>query len=132
MLKKIVIAGRTLDQSDPQPATVTFTLEETDHPAQRTTLAGEAVLLEDIEVTCECSGTVDGNTYVGKGRAAITAQSPRITCEGNELLLVGDAVKVNCIGTSTAANGTTIGGVAASVSVAISEAGQTTGLANDN
>ncbi len=133
MLKRMVVAGRKLAQSDPQPAnTVVFTLTETDLPAKRTTLEGKALLLEEIQLKCACSGSIGPNTYKGDGKASITAKTARVTCEGHQLLLLGDKVTVNCTGTTTTPSGATTTGVAASVSVAISDAAQTTGLANDS
>jgi hypothetical protein len=136
MLKQIVVAGRELAQSDKKPdppnGAVVYTLTETDHPAQRTTLEGKAVLLEQIKLECACSGSIGLNSYTGDGTASIAANTPRVTCEGQQLLLLGDNATVNCTGTTTTPSGATTAGVAASVSVAISDAAQTTGLASDS
>jgi hypothetical protein len=132
----MVVAGRKLVQSDPKPdpptGAVVYTLTETDLSARRTTLEGKAVLLEEIKLECACSGSIGPNTYTGDGKAGIVAKTPRVTCEGHQLLLIGDKVTVDCTGTTTTPSGVTTTGVAASVTVAISDAAQTTGLANDS
>lgn len=136
MLKRIAVAGRTLAQSDPKPdpptGAVVYSLKPTDLAARRTTLEGKALLLKEIKLECACSGSIGLNTYKGDGKASIAAKTSRVTCEGHQLLLLGDKVTVNCTGTTTTSSGAETAGVAASVSVAISDAAQTTGLANDS
>jgi hypothetical protein len=137
MLKRMVVAGRSLAQSDPKPdpptGAVVYTLtDEKDLSTERTTLEGKAVLLEEIKLECACSGSIGSDTYKGDGKASIAAKSARVTCEGHQLLLLGDKVTVNCTGTTKSPSGATTPNVKASVTVTISDAAQTTGLANDS
>ena len=136
MLKNVVVAGRTLTQSNPLPGnTVVFTLVETDLPAQRITASGSPVLLQEIRLACTCSGSIDvaGNiTYTGAGNASITASTPRVSGEGQQVLLEGDNVTLQCDGTSTnTQTSVTTPGVKASVTVTVTNAGQNKVLAND-
>lgn len=137
MLKPVAVLGRTLTQSNPQPGpTVTFSLVETDVPALRVTAQGSAVALQQISLVCTCSGTLDaaGNiTYTGSGAAAITANTPRVTGHMQQVLREGDQVTLSCTGTSTnTQTNVTTPDVPASVTVTISDAGQTKVLANDS
>jgi hypothetical protein len=128
----ITVAGRTLTQSNPTPATVTFTIVETDVPAARTNGAGHPVLLDRISLACTCSGNFSPTqTYVGSGNAQIVAQRQRVSCEGKPLLLVGDQVTITCSGTATdTASGTPVA-ANASITVTIGNGNQTTIFANE-
>jgi hypothetical protein len=132
MRKLITVAGRTLTQSNPTPATVTFTIVETDVPAARTSGAGHPVLLDRIALACTCSGNFSPTqTYVGSGNAQIVSQRQRVSCEGKPLLLVGDQVTITCSGTATdTASGTPVP-ANASVTVTIGNGNQTTIFANE-
>jgi len=136
MQKNVVVSGRTLTQSGATPSTVTFTLTPVDVPAMRITGQNSPVLLQEIQITCVCGGTVDaaGNlTYVGDGSGSIVASTPHVSGEGQDVLLEGDNVTINCSGTSTnTSSGVTTDGVPASVTVTISSAGQTRVTANDS
>jgi hypothetical protein len=128
----ITVAGRTLTQSNLTPATVTFTIVETDVPAARTNGAAHPVLVDRISLACTCSGNFSPTqTYVGSGNAQIVAQRQRVSCEGKPLLLVGDQVTITCSGTATdTASGTPVA-ANASVTVTIGNGNQTTIFANE-
>jgi hypothetical protein len=132
MGKLIAVARRTLTQSNPTPATVTFTIRETDVPATRTNGNANPMLLDKISLECTCSGNFSPTqTYEGSGRADIVATRQRVRCEGKPLLLVGDQVTITCSGTAKdTASGTTVT-ADATVTVTISGANQTTILANE-
>jgi hypothetical protein len=132
MGKLIVVAGRTLQQSDPTPATVTFTITPTDVPAVKTNGKAQPMLIDRISLACTCSGDFSPTqTYVGSGNAEILARRDRVRCEGKPLLLVGDQVTITCSGTAT--DKTTAATVAAnaSVTVTIVDGNQATILANE-
>ena len=113
MQQPIVIAGRTITLSGGIPSTLTFVLGVmTDIPALRTVGKGAApVLIDNILVNVSASGDfVTGtSTFVGTGSAAIVASTPRVECEGFQMLTEGDKVVVTCNGTVT----TTLGGATA-------------------
>lgn len=132
MGKLIVVAGRTLEQSDPRPDTVTFTIAETDVPAARANGSAQRMLIDRISLACTCTGDFSPTqTYAGSGNAEILARRDRVRCEGKPLLLVGDQVTITCSGTAT--DKTTAATVAAnaSVTVTIVDGNQTTILANE-
>jgi hypothetical protein len=132
MGKLIAVAQRTLTQSNPTPATVTFKIRETDVPAARTSGNDHPVLLDRISLECTCSGNFSPTqTYVGSGRADIVSTRERVRCEGKPLLLVDDQVTITCSGKATdTTSGTTVD-ADAKVTVTISDASQTTILANE-
>jgi hypothetical protein len=132
MGKLFAVAGRTLAQSNPTPATVTFTIAETGIPAARTNGNAHPVLIDKISLACTCSGNFSPTqTYVGTGNAEIVSTRQRVRCEGKPLLLVGDQVTITCSGTATdTTSGTTVD-AKASVTVTIGSANQTTMLANE-
>jgi hypothetical protein len=132
MGKLIAVAKRTLTQSNPTPLTVTFKIRETDLPAARTNGDADPVLLDKISLECTCSGNFSPTqTYVGSGRADIVSTRKRVRCEGKPLLLVGDQVTITCSGKATdTTSGTTVD-ADATVTVTISDANQTTILANE-
>jgi hypothetical protein len=132
MGKLIAVAGRTLTQSNPTPATVTFTIVETDVPAARTNGGAHPALLDRIALACTCSGNFSPTqTYLGSGNTEIVAQRQRVRCEGKPLLLVGDQVTITCSGTATdTASGTPVS-ANASVTVTITAGNQSTILANE-
>ena len=132
MGKLIVVAGRTLQQSDPSPTTVTFTITETDVAAKKTNGNAHPVLIDRISLACTCSGDFSPTqTYVGSGNMEILPSRNRVRCEGKPLLLVGDQVTITCSGTAT--DKTTAATVAAnaSVTVTIVDGNQTNILANE-
>ena len=114
MQKPIVIQGRTITLSNPVPPPLTFTLvSAVDTPAVRTSGKGGApVLISNIVVNVSASGDfVTGtSTFVGTGSGTIVASTPRVECEGQQLLTEGDKVDITCTGTIT----TTAGGATAS------------------
>ena len=132
MGKLITVAGRTLTQSNPTPATVTFTIVETDIPAARTSGGANPILIDRISLACTCSGEFSPTqTYVGSGNAEIVAKRQRVSCEGKPMLLVGDQVTITCSGTATdTASGTPVP-ANASVTVTIGNGNQTTISANE-
>jgi hypothetical protein len=131
MGKLIAVAGRTLTQSNPTPATVTFTIVETDFPAIKTNGSGHPMLVDKVSLVCTCSGNLPSmETYVGSGSAEVVSKRQRVRCEGKPLLLVGDQVTIECSGTATAPNGATRD-AKASVTVTIGDANQTTLFANE-
>ncbi len=93
------------------------------------------MLKTKISLHCECSGTYGpSQTYVGSGDADIVANTARVKCEGESVLLEGDSVIVNCTGTITDnSTGTPvqIPNSPASVTVKISAAGQSTVYAGE-
>lgn len=109
MQQPIVIMGRTLTLSGGLPASLTFTLTPpaVDSPALRTTgKGGQAVLIDKISVSVSASGTYGpGATFTGTGSDSIVAATPRVTCEGKQLLTEGDNVTVTCNGTITTSAG---------------------------
>jgi hypothetical protein len=130
MGKLITVARRTLTQSNPTPATVIFTIRETDVPAVRTNGNAQPMLLDRISLECTCSGSFSmTQTYEGSGRADIVATRERVRCEGKSLLLVGDQVTITCSGMAKDASGSVPAN--ATVTVTISDANQTTILANE-
>src|SRR5262245_20860663 len=132
MGKLIAVAGRTLIQSNPTPATVTFAIVETDVPAARANGGAHHVLIDRISLACTCSGNFSPTqTYVGSGNAEIVPQRQRVRCEGKPLLLVGDQVTINCSGKATdTASGTPVA-ANASVTVTIGDGNQTTIFADE-
>jgi hypothetical protein len=132
MGKLVAVAGRTLTQSNPTPATVTFTIVETDLPAARTKGSGHPVLIDRISLACTCGGNFSPTqTYEGTGNAEIVSGRQRVRCEGKPLLLVGDQVTIACSGTAKdTTSGTTVP-AQASVTVTIGDANQTTLFANE-
>jgi hypothetical protein len=132
MGKLIAVAGRTLTQSNPTPATVTFKIVETDVPAARANGGAHPVLIDRISLACTCSGNFSPTqTYVGSGNAQIVPQRQRVRCEGKPLLLVGDQATITCSGTATdTASGTPVA-ANASVTVTIGDGNQTTIFAHE-
>lgn len=135
-LKPVVVVGYTLTESDKSPVEspttkVTYTLTPTPSPAQRTTAEGKAVLLKELKLQASASGTINSLTYTGSGNATIVAHTPRVACEGEQLLLEGDNVTVSCTGTVTNPSGGT-SPAASSVKLTITDAAQTTVLADDS
>lgn len=132
MGKLIVVAGRTLEQSDPSPDTVIFTIAETDVAAARTNGKAQPMLIDRISLACTCSGDFSRTqTYVGAGNAEILARRDRVRCEGKPLLLVGDQVTIACSGTATDKTTAATAPANASVTVTIVDGNQTTILTNE-
>jgi hypothetical protein len=132
MGKLIVVTGRTLTQSNLTPATVTFTIVETDSPAARTNGDGHPILTDRISLVCTCSGSfLPTQTYVGSGNAEIVSQRQRVRCEGKPLLLVGDQVTLTCSGTATDTTSGATMEAKASVTVTIGDSNQAAILANE-
>src|SRR4051812_22298882 len=113
MHSPIVIQGRTLTLSGGLPPTLMYSIDPppVDHPALRTGgKAAASVLTGTISFTVHAKGDyVTGtSTFVGQGPGTITASTPRVLCEGSQLLTEGDSVSVTCSGTiTTTASGTT-------------------------
>jgi hypothetical protein len=132
MAQLIAVKGRSLAQSNPTPATVSFTITETDVPAARTNGHGQPILIDRISLACTCSGNFSPTqTYVGSGNAEIVASRQRVRCEGKPLLLVGDQVTITCSGTATDTVSGTPVEAKASVTVTIVDGNQTTVIANE-
>jgi hypothetical protein len=132
MAQLIAVKGRSLAQSNPTPATVSFTITETDVPAARTNGHGQPILIDRISLACTCSGNFSPTqTYVGSGNAEIVASRQRVRCEGKPLLLVGDQVTITCSGTATDTVSGTPVAAKASVTVTIVGGNQTTIIANE-
>jgi hypothetical protein len=133
-MNKPAVTGRTLTQSNPQPpppaGAVVFAITATHLAAQRSTGEGTPLVLQQIQLSCTCSGTIGPDTYAGIGQAVIAAGTARVTCEGHELVLEGANMVVPCSGTTTAPDGTTKPNVPASVTVTVTKAGQESVLAN--
>jgi hypothetical protein len=102
MQQPIVIQGRTITVSNVSENLVTFTLNPTDTSAARATgKGGKALLIDRIVIAFTASGSAGGGTFTSDpGQSvSIVAQTPRVSCEGKQLLTEGDAVDVNCTGT---------------------------------
>jgi hypothetical protein len=129
MGKLIVVDGMKLTLSGQNPPTVTTSITGTTvKAATKTQGGGKKVLISHIEVTVQFSGHYDAaKTLVFQGTASgnITAKTPRVTCEGQAILLDGDSTTIPCTGSITAPNGATSSGPA-SVTVTITNANQTT------
>lgn len=125
MPSSIVIQGRALTLSGGIPSTLQYSISAAvDHAALRTAGKGAAaVLTGSIQVTVRATGDfVPGtSTFVGQGQGTIPASTPRVLCEGAQLLTEGDGVTVTCAGTvTTTASGATAAG-SASVVVSVSD-----------
>jgi hypothetical protein len=105
MQQPIVIQGRVLSQSSPSHSTLTYAVTPTDSPAARTKgKGGASVLVNEIKLDCKCSGAytaTPATTFTGTGTASIVASTPRVLCEGQQMLTEGDQVVINCTGTVT-------------------------------
>lgn len=104
MHSPIVIQGYTLTPSGGLPATLNYSIEPpVNHPAVRTVGKGAVpVQTGTISFTVNANGVyAPGATFSGKGTGTITASTPRVLCEGAQLLTEGDKVTVTCSGTIT-------------------------------
>lgn len=103
MQQPIVIQGRTLTQSNPTPSTVSFTVTPTDAPALRASgRSGASLLVDRIALSVIASGDyAAGSTFAGTGTGQITASTPRVECEGKQLLTENDMTTITCNGTIT-------------------------------
>lgn len=121
----VTVFGRTLSKSGQSPSTLTYTITETDSNALKTFGRGEAILIKEIRLDCNCTGNyAAGQTFVGSGTAAIVANTNRVKCEGESILLEGDSVTITCSGTVTeTSTGLTSSGTA-SVTVTITNTNQ--------
>jgi len=136
MQQQIAILGRTLTTTvlvpTPAPPGFVVQLTPTDNPAQHCDATSKSVLIQQIALTCNCSGDwVTGtSTFAGAGSGNIVASTPRVQCEGQSILTLGDKVTIRCPGTiTTTAGGSTTPGTA-SITVTITAAGQVTVDAN--
>src|ERR1700687_797206 len=102
MQKPIAIQGRTLTLSGGIPATLVFAGgATTDVPALRSSGKGGApVLINNILVNVSASGDFVAltSTFVGSGSGSIVASTPRVECEGQQMLTEGDSVVITCSG----------------------------------
>ncbi len=125
----VTVSGRTLQNSAPSHSSLTYTITATDIKASKALAGAKEILTKKIKLHCECSGTYGPNqTYVGNGDADIEANTARVKCEGESILVEGDSVTINCTGTVTDNSTippTTIPNALASITVKISAAGQT-------
>ena len=124
--KLITVAGRTLEQSEPSHSGLTYSITETDNPAAKTNGNGNSILIEQIDLSCQCSGdyVAGTSTFTGSGNASIVANTPRITCEGGSILLKGDNVVITCNGTITNTSTSATSPGTATVKVTISNPNQ--------
>jgi hypothetical protein len=127
MQKDVVIPGYTLTAT-PTPSTLVATLTPTNTTALRCTAASQSLLVSGLAVHCECTGTVPGGNFTGKGDGTITASTPRVTCEGESIIAQDDSVTIACSGDITSGASTSTGTF--NVKVSIAAAGQTTVNAN--
>lgn len=136
MPSSIVIRGRALTLSGGVPSTLRYSVSAAvDRPALRTAGKGAAaVLTGSIQVTVQATGDyVPGtSTFAGQGQGAILASTPRVLCEGAQLLTEGDSVTVTCAGTvTTTAGGATAPGTA-TVVISVSDGLQKNVVAGKN
>jgi hypothetical protein len=131
MQEEIVIDGYQLTASTAPPGlTVTPSpLKGTNIPALRSTANSQAILIKQLPVPCTCNGPVPGGTFSGTGTGTIVASTPRVTCEGQQILSVGDAVTFSVSGTIATGGGATSPGTV-SVTVTITKTPQLTVTAN--
>lgn len=133
MSKLITVDGRQLELSNKLPDTLTYTVTAIDVKAARTLGQRKGILLQQIALTCNCSGDyVTGtSTFVGTGNAVILAKTTRVLCEGKPIILQGDRATITCSGTiTTTASGATAAGTA-SVTVTVTNTNQTNIVANE-
>ena len=108
MQQPIVIQGRTIAVLNPLPTGVVFHPTYTDVPAMRASgKGGAAVLVDKISISYTCDGAVGGGTYQGNGTADIVASTPRVECEGKQMLTENDSVNVTCSGKVVTGSGST-------------------------
>ncbi|GAB61450.1 MAG: hypothetical protein DWB56_04990 [Candidatus Jettenia sp.] len=122
----IAVSGRTLTQSEKSHQNLAYTITETDVKTVRTFGHGKEILINQIKLSCTCSGdyVAGTSTFSGKGEAAIVANSKRVKCEGQSILLEGDEVTITCEGTITDnSSGATAKGTA-TVTVKITDSNQ--------
>jgi hypothetical protein len=129
--KAIVVGGWTLSLSGQDPAPLTYNVTGTATTATRTRGRSRSVVIKQIDFNCTCSGTLPtSETYVGSGRASLMADTQRVKCEGQPIILEGDQIGITCHGTATApTTPPTTRDATASVIVAVNHAGQQTVLA---
>lgn len=134
MGKLITVGGRTLSQSELSHTGLSYTVTETDITAVKTKGNGQSVLVKQINLSCQCSGTyVPGaSTFVGTGSALIMANTPRTRCENESILLDGDNVTITCSGTITDTSTSATSPGTATVKVTITDTNQTNIYANDS
>ncbi len=135
MQQQIVVQGRTLTttvQTPLAPAVLSVMLTPVDHPALHCDASSKGALIQGIDLTCKCTGDwVTGtSTFVGTGTGTISASTPRVQCEGQSMLTLGDAVSISCPGTITVTAGGATSLGTAKVTVTITGAGQVTVDAN--
>jgi hypothetical protein len=132
MAKPAAVTGYALTQSEQNPASVTYSVTPTATTAARTRVNGKPLLLGQLALNCTCGGTHPGSpgpppvpsgTYVGNGAGTIVANTPRVRCENQAMLLEGDNVTVSCTGMITPPSSPPAAGNA-SVKVAIGNANQ--------
>ena len=129
MAKPVAIETATLSTSDGSVTGLTYSITNSAPvAADRSTLAGAAILIEKIEVVCSASGTGPAGVYAMTGTGTITAGSPRVTCQDQALVLAGAAVTVDLTGTVT--QGGSASNTSGTVRVTVTDAGQERGLAD--
>ena len=122
----ITVFGRTLSPSGQSPSTLTYTITETYTNASKTCGKSETVLIKEIQLHCDCAGDyAAGQTFAGSGDASIQANTNRVKCEGESILLKGDNVSITCNGTVTTTSGGATSPGSASVTVTITNTNQT-------
>jgi hypothetical protein len=112
------------------PATVTCKAVETDGVATRTQAGGAPALLNKIHLECTMGGTAPGGAFSTAAPVPgdIVASTPRVQDEAQSLLVLGDTVTIQCVGTVT--SGTSVSSFTATVTVTITDAGQLNIFAN--
>ena len=128
MSKLITVTGRSLSLSGQSHPPLNYEITETDTQATTTSAEGNLVLLQQIQLQCNCSGDyVEGtSTFVGSGNASIIASSTTVKCESKPIVLAEDKVTITCSGTVTqTSSGATSPGTA-SVTVTVTNTNQAT------
>ena len=129
MSQAIVVGGWTYSPSGQDPAVLTYSVTATATTAARTRGRSQSLVIKQIVFKCTCSGTLPSSeAFTGSGEATLTANTQRVRCEGQPIVLEGDQVKIKCAGTATPPGGTPRTATA-SVTVTVNSAGQQTILA---
>ena len=129
MSKLITVTGRSLSLSGKSHPNLNYKIEGKDTSATTTSAEGKQILLQQIQLQCDCSGDYGGgNTFQGKGNASIVASSQTVKCEDKPIVLAEDKITITCSGTVTPSAGASSPGEA-SVTITVTDTNQTTVLA---
>lgn len=113
------------EQSPPNVA-LDFAITATPQLSSNTRGAGNAVVIEKIDLSCTCSGAYGPSlTFQGEGSATLLPGSQKVRVNGQPIVLIGDQVTITCSGTvtNTVTSATTTG--VASITVTVSNTNQT-------